>query len=200
MYINFKLLDSKALDMDDYLLLHACRQNRTEDLGGFIERKWGEGKIWYLEQQELISHVNPKNKNQNKCHTARITKKGESLLEDLDTPEVNEDDLKLFEWLEGIYKSQEKQVGNRKKTKLYIALFRVNSQINRNRLAHLIYSFISDEREMEYSQKLEYLFFKPSHMFQSKFDIEQSRLYQYYLKHKELFDKQFEQINDKEKN
>ena len=85
-------------------------------------------------------------------------------------------------------------IGNRKKTKLYIALFRVNSQISKNKLAHLIYTFITDEKEMEYSQKLEYLFFKPSHMYQSKFDIEQSRLYQYYLKHKEVFDKQFENL------
>lgn len=194
MYINFKILENSQLDLDDYLLLHAVRQNRTEDLGDYIEKTWGEGKIWYLEQKDLVTFVKPKNKSQNKCHTVRINKKGESLLEDLDTPEVSDDDIKLFDWLEGIYKDQDKMIGNRKKTKLYIALFRVNSQISKNKLAHLIYTFITDEKEMEYSQKLEYLFFKPSHMYQSKFDIEQSRLYQYYLKHKEVFDKQFENL------
>ena len=194
MYINFKLLTSKKLDLDDYLLLHACRQNKTEDLADIIEKNWGEGKIWYLEQQELVEHVKPKNKKQTKCHTVRISKKGQSLLDDLDTPEITEDDIKVFTWLEKVYKESNRVVGNRKKTKLYIALFRVNSQIDKNRLAKLALEFINDESEMEYSMKLEYLFFKPSNVFQSRFDIEQSRLYQYYLKNQEHFDELFEQV------
>ena len=111
--------------------------------------------------------------------------KGRDLLGDLETPLVTEDDLRVFEWLEGVYKSSGREVGNRKKTKMYIALFRVHSQIDRNRLGFLINTFLQDESQMEYSRRLEYLLFKPATAFDTRFSLEGSRLYQFFLKHRE---------------
>jgi hypothetical protein len=67
----------------------------------------------------------------------------------------------------------------------------VNSSIHKNNLAFLCKTFIEDPDQFEYSKRLEYLFFKPANLFSVKFDIEGSRLYQYYLKHKTEFDDKF---------
>jgi hypothetical protein len=48
---------------------------------------------------------------------------------------------------------------------------------------------------MEYNMKLEFAFFKPTNVFQVKFDLDQSRLYAYYIKRKDFFDSKFEKLN-----
>ena len=78
-----------------------------------------------------------------------------------------------------------------KQSKINLAKFRVESGLRTNRLAKLIEKYTNDELEQEYSHILEYVFFKPSNMFQSKFDIHQSRLYNYYLKNRQYFDRIF---------
>ena len=195
MYVNFDLLISKGLDKSSFLLLQACSQNKTEDLGGIIENNWEWLELKRLETLGLIEYIKG-TKNQSIQSKARISTKGRDMLDELETPLVTENDLKVFDWLEKVYKGLGKEVGNRKKTKMYIALFRVHSQIDKNKLAVLINSFLKDDNQLEYSIRLEYLFFKPANMFQVRFDIEQSRLYQYYLKHQETFDIAFKQYED----
>lgn len=194
MYINFELLKEKDLDIKSVLLLQACSQNRTEDLGEFMSKNWNPLDIQLLHKKGLIEFIKGK-KNQSDYSKARATKRGKDVLDDLETPLINADDLKVFDWLEKVYKDSGKEVGNRKKTKMYIALFRVHSQIDRNKLGLLINSFLKDDSQMEYSHRMEYLFFKPSSVFQVKFDIEQSRLYQFYLNNKEVFDNAFEKYD-----
>ena len=89
-----------------------------------------------------------------------------------------------------------KESGNKRKCKNFIAQFRVNSGICKNHLAFLCQTFINDEKEIEYSQKLEFLFFKGANLFATKFDIYQSRLFQYYEKRKEFFEDAFARINN----
>ncbi len=79
-------------------------------------------------------------------------------------------------------------------TKMYIALFRVHSGIEKNHLAALLEKFVKDESNMEFNFRLEYAFFKPTNVFQVKFELDQSRLYMYYLKNKRVFDQIFEQV------
>ena len=190
MYINFKILEGKAVEVEDLILLAACRQNKTESLGKFIEDKFGKGKLWFLEQKGYIEYIKGK-KSDTEFDRVRISSKGQDLLDAVETPEVTPEDLRLYEWLESIYKDSGRVVGNRKKTKLYISLFRTQSQIDRNRLAFLCSTFIEDSSEMEYSIKLELLFFKPANVFTTRFDLEESRLWKYYLKNQEFFDEQF---------
>lgn len=194
MYINFELLKEKDLDIKSVLLLQACSQNRTEDLGEFMSKNWNPLDIQLLYKKGLIEFIKGK-KNQSDFSKARATKRGKDVLDELETPLINSDDLRVFDWLEKVYKDSGKEVGNRKKTKMYIALFRVHSQIDRNKLGLLINSFLKDDSQMEYSHRMEYLFFKPSSVFQVKFDIEQSRLYQFYLNSKEAFDNAFKQFD-----
>ena len=152
-------------------------------------------KYYQFEQFELISYIKG-TKKASKESLMRLSPKGNKILEEIQIPAVNQDDLDVYAWLEGVYKKENKEIGNMKKTKVLISQFRVNSGIERNHLAYLCKVFISDEKEMEYSQKLEFLFWKPANVFQVKFDIEQSRLYQYYLKRKEQFDTKFLKIEN----
>jgi hypothetical protein len=150
---------------------------------------------WYQEL-EYVTLVRAKNKSDSIQNRIRLSTKGNDLLEDLQVPEINDDDLQLYNWLEKTYHKEGKELGNRKKTKLYIALFRVNSGIDRNKLALLCKAFMNDSSQFEWSKKLEFLFFKPGNVFSVKFDLEQSKLYQYYIKHKEHFDNKFAKIEE----
>lgn len=156
-----------------------------------IETVGDEETLLTFEDDGLITFVKGKAK-ENIFQKARITSKGEDLLSDLETPEILEEDLKLFDWGSSYYKKLGKKVGNAKKCKMYIALFRVNSGIARNKLVKLLQVFLRDEVSQEYSFVLEYVFFKPSNIYSTRFDIHQSRLYQFYLGNKELFDQEFE--------
>lgn len=193
MYINFKMLDSKGLSYSDLVLLQATKQNRVEDLSHVIE-KFSDLDIEPLKERGYLTHIKGKKKD-SEASKLRLTKKGVTLLEIFETPEVTEEDLMLYDWMATVYESLSKEIGNKKKTKMYVALFRAHSGIEKNCLATLLDMFVKDEDNMEYNHKLEFAFFKPATVYQVKFELEQSRLYQYYLNYKSFFDNKFEEIN-----
>ena len=188
MYINFPLLESYGLIPEDVVVLQAVFQNKFEDNSSLLEIF--SSNIEKYETRELVKFINGTKKD-SKFKLVRLSDKGSKILEEIQVAAINQDDLDVYEWLESVYKRSGKGVGNAKKTKSLIAQFRVNSGIERNHLAYLCKVFINDEKEMEWSNKLEFLFFKPPNLFTVKFDIEGSRLYQYYLKRKEQFDTKF---------
>ena len=195
MYLNYKLLTSRNLTPLDFSFLLAVKGNKTEDNSGVIEYYFKD-VLEKFRDTNLITFVKPKNKSENDYNTVRLTTVGNDWLDDLTTTEIIEDDIKLFNWLEGVYKSMDKEAGNKRKCKNFIAQFRVNSGISRNHLAFLCQTFINDEKEIEFSQKLEFLFFKGANLFSTKFDIYQSRLFQYYEKRKDYFDQEFLKIKN----
>lgn len=188
MYINFTLLESYGLIPEDIVVLQAIFQNKFEDNSSLLEIF--SSNIEKYETRELVKFVGGTKKD-SKAKLVRLSDKGSKILEEIQVAGINQDDLDVYEWLESVYKKSGKEVGNTKKTKSLIAQFRVNSGIERNHLAYLCKVFINDEKEMEYSQRLEYLFWKPENLFQTKFSIDASRLYNYYLKRKEQFDAKF---------
>jgi len=196
MYINFELAKKRGLSPNDVINLQLISQNKTEKLVDVISEYISLTVLTEYQDKELITLINPKNKRDSIQNRVRLSSKGHDLLEDLQVPEINEDDLMLYNWLEATYKKEGKELGNRKKTKLYIALFRSQSGIDRNKLALLCKAFMNDSSQFEWSKRLEFLFFKPANAFSVKFDIEQSRLYMYYLKHKETFDYKFLKIEE----
>lgn len=198
MYINLEILESKCLSLLDIGLLQVIRQNKSEDCSDYLRRCSLSGGQEYFDRfvtAELVEFIKPKKKSDDQFVCIRLSKKGTTWLEEIETPEITEDDLKIYSWLEGIYTNSGKEVGNKKKTKMFIAQFRANSSISKNSLAFLCKAFMEDPSQFEYSKRLEYLFFKPANVFSTKFDIDASRLYQYYLKHKEEFDKKFNQLD-----
>lgn len=195
MYINYKLLNSRQLEPLDFMFLLAVKSNKTEDNSAVIGHYFKD-VLEKFRNTNLITFVKPKNKSQTDCNTVRLTTVGNDWVDDLTTTEIIEDDIKLFNWLEGVYKSMDKEAGNKRKCKNFIAQFRVNSGISKNHLAFLCKTFINDEKEIEFSQKLEFLFFKGANLFSTKFDIYQSRLFQYYEKRKEYFEREFLRVKN----
>lgn len=189
MYINFHLLKELELPLNSVLILFAANQNKTSDQSEVLE-SFGDN-LRHLFDLGLLEMVKAKNKQSNMYTTIRISTKGKKILEDVTTAEITEDDIQLFDWLEGIYKSMNKEAGNKRKCKNFIAQFRANSGICKNHLAFLCQTFINDDKEMEFSLKLEFLFFKGANLFSTKFDIYQSRLFQYYEKRKDYFENKF---------
>ena len=177
------------------MFLLAAKTNKTEDNSGVIEYHFKDALNKYKDTN-LITFVKPKNKSENEYHTVRLTSVGNEWVEDITTANIIEEDIQLFNWLDGVYKSMGKEAGNKRKCRNFIAQFRVNSGISRNHLAFLCKTFINDEKEIEFSQKLEFLFFKGANLFSTKFDIYQSRLFQYYEKKRDYFENQFLNINN----
>jgi hypothetical protein len=196
MYINFEIAKKRGLSPTDVVNLQLISQNKTEKLEELITDNIPLSVLNWYQELEYVTLVKAKNKSDSIQNRIRLSSKGNDLLEDLQVPQINDDDLQLYEWLEKTYQKEGKELGNRKKTKLYIALFRVNSGIDRNKLALLCKAFMNDSSQFEWSKKLEFLFFKPGNVFSVKFDLEQSKLYQYYIKHKEHFDNKFAKIDE----
>lgn len=193
MYINYKLAESRGLNKDHVSALIMIRQNKFEDMSEILEKYFGvvSSIIEVLIATELVDAIKGTPK-QTFCQKLRVTKKGQTYLDELETPDITEEDIQVFNWAEKVYKAKGKEVGNKKKTKRYIAQFRVQSGIDKNNLGKLLKSFFTDESNMEWNFKLEFAFYKPATMFETRFDLEQSRLFQYYLKNQNYFDKIFQ--------
>lgn len=190
LYINYKLV--KELEEDGHFafdllkILTAINQGEKEVLFDALPNP--ETYDLSFKGKSLVKTVKPKNKQQTWYDLVRLDKAGKDLLKEITEAEVSEEDETVYTWLSNHYKKIGKEVGNGSKTKRHIRDFRVKSGIDKNNLVRLCYAFVSDENNMEYSHKLEYVFYKPKTVFETKFNLEESRLYQYYLKNQEHFD------------
>lgn len=189
MYINLNILKSLSFTLDHFVALQLCKQNTESEVHLEIE-KVDSSILNDLYKSGYTTIIKGKS-NQTNFEKLRATSKGNKALDNIQTPEIIPEDIVLYDWLENMYKGLDKEIGNRKKVKLYIALFRTNSGIEKNNLATLLDEFTKDEDNMNYSHKLEYVFFKPITSHYSKFDLEESRLWQYYLKKEEFFNTLF---------
>lgn len=192
MYINTNIVKHYNLNLQQVALLQILHQAKNEDVSEWLESYNGDLDV--LHYKGFLSEVKAKNKQESVYKRLRLSKKGREVLDAIETPEVTEDSLRIFEWIKQIYISAGKDLGNQKKTKMFIAQFSAESGIQRNALAFLIQSFINDESQFEWSKVLQYLFFKGESVFNIKFDLHSSRLYQYYLKNQNYFDNKFQEF------
>ena len=192
MYINTNIVKHYNLNLQQVALLQILHQAKNEDVSEWLESYNGDLDV--LNEKSFLSEVKAKNKQESTYKRLRLSKKGREVLDAIETPEVTEDSLRIFEWIKQIYISAGKDLGNQKKTKMFIAQFSAESGIQRNALAFLIQSFINDESHFEWSKVLQYLFFKGESVFNIKFDLHSSRLYQYYLKNQNYFDNKFQEF------
>lgn len=187
MYINVNILKSKNLSVKDVGLLQVIKQNKFEDCS-----EWLEGNLPpiimgnYLEAG-LIEFVNPRKKGDSKFKVIRLSKKGSTCLDDIFTPEVEEGDLTMAEYLFDMYLSMsddpEREIGNRKLVKLYCAQFRRIVGLTLHEMYWLSYYYLQN---LVYTKKLENIFFVKKDNPYGKFkdNIEASRLFQYYEQNK----------------
>lgn len=197
MYINLEILKKHNLTLLDFTVLQLIKQNKTEDLSVEIKNNSTPEMLEKFGALKYVEYVKGK-KSQTDLERIRTSKKGNNLLDAIGTYGICENSLRIYEWVKSIYLNLEKEIGNQKKCKQYIAQFSAESGICKNDLALLINHFLRDDREMEYSQRLEYLFHKGSSVFSVKFDLNQSRLYQYYQKNQKFFDSKFAELENKQ--
>jgi hypothetical protein len=197
-YINFEILENKQITPLEYLILQCCKQMKTEDVSKqLIELCSDEEPIINLEQRDFVQFVKGKAKD-NFFQKARLSAKGTELMDLIETPFIIPEDVVVWDWLARHYEKEGKEVGNAKKGKIWLASFRANSGIAKNHLVTLCLAFTKDEAQMEYSKRLDYVFFKPDNLFTTRFELDSSKLWRYYLKRKEYFDKVFEDMDRKE--
>lgn len=177
MYLNFEKLEKSKLLPKEFFYLLAIK-NKAD----FYTSKIPDNVLSNLSENGFVTVDK----------SIKITKSGKELLKDLSTPTVDEDDEKIFVWLENFYIKNGKGIGNATKTKRYISEFKNKSGIEKNKLVILCKSFLEDDDNMQYNNILEYAFYKPTNPYQTSFKLEDSRLYQFYLRNKEHFDKEFE--------
>lgn len=194
-YFNFNLAEKNRLSPIDIINLQLIKQNKFENLSKIIEDIFYDDgySLDEYEKEGFVSYIKGTTK-QSIYEKIRLTKKGEELLEMIETPDVEEDDVKILNWLIKVYNSEDKVIGNKKRTASGIASFRANTGIEKNKLAFLLRTFINDEKNFEYSQKLENLFFNSKNIYQRRFVLDDCKLYEYYLRNKEYFDKEFENL------
>lgn len=194
MYINTKLITEKGYIEDDCKVLQLIHQNKANDESSAIAKNITDRQLELFYEQELVYDIKGI-KNQNIFEKMRLTTKGKRLLEDFQLYEVLEEDIIVFDWMKDLYLKADKEIGSEQKCKELIAWFRTESQIIKNELIYLCKTFTADENRMEYSKVLQYIFWKPYNHFQTKPKLSESKLWQYYEKHREDFDKVFQKIS-----
>jgi subtilisin-like proprotein convertase family protein len=187
MYINFKILEKEGFSPFHLVLLLAVKQKEFDYLEAVCH-----DYIEELLENGFIKTIKVSKKLENSMQVLRITPKGNKILNELETAEVEEEDKKVFDWLKSHYKKIDKEVGNGAKTLRHIRDFRVKSGIEKNNLIKLCLAFLQDEDNMQYNNKLEFAFYKPATAFETRFNLEESRLYKYYLKREDYFKSIFE--------
>jgi hypothetical protein len=192
MYINTQLLESRGLTANSLIMLQLIKQNKTEDMSSIIELHGVPISILDL---GLVEFIKPKNKSQKESHTIRLSKKGSKWLNEFtETVLVSEEDVIVFDWLKNLYEGLGKEVGSHIKCKNLISWFRRESGISKNCLIELCKEFTSDDNRMEYSNILEYVFWRGANHFQTSPKLEDSKLWNYYEKRQDYFDNRFKDL------
>lgn len=164
MYINFKYLQTKGISPTDAIYLICCSQNKIDDLKEYMENWFGEYNVLsYTEQLKNGKFV--------------LTKAGREIYENMQVPEINDDDVKIYEWLLGEARDREWDVSNKKKVLGLVAWFRTQVGLTAKELTELIDKYLQAE-DSKWNKKLEYMFFKPVNMY-SKRNLEESKLFNF---------------------
>jgi hypothetical protein len=140
-----------------------------------------------LELDELIKKDYLKiikgKKGQELPERIRLGKAGTKYLSSLSDPEVEDNDIKMFEYLTKIYlehEDEERHIGNKKKVLEYCAEFRQLLNLDVYQMYWLCWFFL---QEHTFTKKLEYIFLRykkgePYRLFRNS--LHDSDLYQFY--------------------
>ena len=189
MYINISVLEKSGLQFSDLVFLCAISQVETD----WLIENLNEDAYSRFKTLNLIKHIKQKSKKEHLYVSLRLSDEGKALLSELEEAEVEEQDTKVGHWLINHYKQIDKQVGNSKRLMRHIRDFRLKSGIEKNNLIKVCLDFISDDDNMQYNNVLEFAFYKPLTAVQTRFQLEDSRIYKHYLKKEDYFKSIFEE-------
>lgn len=187
MYINFTVLEKYGLLPADVLFLAAIKQTELN----YLQETFTEVDYSRFNELSLVKHIKAKRKYESALVSLRLNDKGLQLLEEINSAPIEPEDQLIFDWISKHYKEAGKEVGNRRKTLDHIKDFRIKSGIQKNNLIKLCVDFLKDNEER--SNKLQYIFYFPKTVFATRFDLEESWLYSFYLKKEDYFKSIFEE-------
>lgn len=185
MYINLKVFQSSGLQFCDLVFLCAILQRDSE----FLINNFTDDCFKRFESLSLLTSVKSKKKDEHPYISLRLSEGGKNLLNNLEEVEVEEQDERIFLWLENHYRKLGKDIGNKSKTKRHIRDFRLKSNVEKNNLINLVLDFLEENEDR--SKKLEYVFYYPKTAFETKFNLDGSWLWNHFEKNRERIEKTF---------
>lgn len=198
MYFNYEYIKSQGATLGDILVLQLVKQLKTDPNVVDPLSKTIKNTDEYLLSRESFgwfTEIKGK-KSDPRIAKLRLTDKGLSLLEKSEIPFINNQDEVLYEWVKKMYVKRDKEIGNQKKGLMNMALFRVHSNISGNKLAFLLKNFLEDDSAQNFSLRVDYIFFKATNVFQTKFDLGDSKLWSFYQKRKSFFEEEFKKMDN----
>lgn len=187
MYLNLSLLNKSGLEHSDLVFLCAISQTETD----WLIENLRDDVYERLERLSLIKHIKQKSKKEHLYRSLRLSDAGKTLISELEEVPVEPEDKTVFEWLKNYYLRAGKEIGNGAKTQRHIRDFRLKSGIQKNNLINLVLDFLVENEER--SKKLEYIWYYPKTAFATRFDLEESWLWNHFIKNKERLEKTFEE-------
>ena len=196
-YFNYRLAESRGLSPRDVQLLQMLKQNKTEDLSEQLQLEMDTENIKRLKAFDLMTMIKGKKKD-TEFQKLRLSKKGNKWLNDLQTADTVDNDFQMFEYAKKVYKQLNKDIGDETNTISLIAWFRCETGMSHKQIFIVLDYFVKDDSQMNYSNVLEYVFWKRPHIHAVKPSLKDSRLWGYYNKHKNMFDTKFLRLNEQQ--
>lgn len=188
MAINVQYLEKKGLEPYDLMVMELIAQNASEDMLDILLLYVNDECLKRLLAFEIITTVKKKRKADHDFTVMRLSKKGKTILLDGRKTGYTEEDAQLFEYLEQLYNSVEKKIGNPERVKELIAWFRVEGQFSRKQIYRAIQYYMrvqEDQDHGKYIASLENLIWKADNLFSTKWKLAGSRLYQFINENKD---------------
>jgi hypothetical protein len=187
MYVNLSVLGKSGLEYSDLVFLCGINQTQTD----WLIENLKESDYKRFERLSLIKHIKQKSKKEHLYTSLRLSDLGKTLLSEIEEAEIAPEDKTVFEWLKNYYIKSGKDIGNGAKTQRHIRDFRLKSGIQKNNLINLVLDFLAENEER--SKKLEYIWYYPKTAFATRFDLEESWLWNHFIKNRERLEKTFEE-------
>lgn len=182
MAVNINYLMEKGLSYYDFTLMQLIAQNTDPKMHEEIQIHVTDESLKRLHALDMLKLVKAKRKSDSDYMRLRLSKKGNEVFKNAQIIDYTEADENLFTALEGLYKKFDKPVGNDKQVKKLIAWFRVENQYSRKMIFLAIKYFLmkhEEEGKVKYIPTLENLLWKADNVFSTKWDMANSRLYQF---------------------
>jgi hypothetical protein len=186
MYINLNYLEEKNIKLGEFICLQIIKQNRNEDCSEYIEKFVNEKIRESLLEKDLIMVLKQKTDKDTFAKKVRITSKANDILNFGTTPDVEEGDERMANYLIDMYlgKADGRSIGNKKNVIKFTAQFRKMLSLSLYEMYWLCDLFIS---ETKYTLVLEKIFFDSNkHRYgEFKNHLEDSKLYQFFEENKQ---------------
>lgn len=181
MYVNYKLLTARQITPHEFMFLLAVKSNKTEDNSGVIEYHFKD-VLNKFKDTNYITFVKPKNKSENEYNTVRLTSLGLDCIDDLTTPSVLDEHIKMRNYLCQMYlnnEDEERVIGNKKLISIYISILQTHLGLTIHQFFYLCEFFLA---EYKFTKKLENIFLDKNKNQYGNFksNIESSPLFQFW--------------------